>query len=251
MQTMLADASAPLRHPFCALCEAPASASSPDSARCVRMALRAGMRLFERGARTAHLYVVQSGIVKETTASPDGSECAVRLVMRGGVCGLPALAGRAQPHSAHVIHPGTACRIPVASLQGWRARDAEVVDRLFLDWMQAVQDADCMISVLGHGAARSRMARLLLMLDQANETSAPLRLRRSDMADLLAITPVSVARLLSDFSREALFMERDRRVVALDHDRLRQIARTPSGHVGAVRRGRSARRVHAPDAAES
>lgn len=249
MQKLLADASAPPRHPFCALCEEPAGTSSPDSARCVRMAMRIGMRLFERGARTDFVYVLASGIVKETTASPDGSECAVRLVMRGGVTGLPAMLGIPQPHSAYVIHPGTACRVPVARLQDRRARDAGVAEQLFLDWLQAVQDADCMISVLGHGAARSRMARLLLMLDQANESSAPLRLRRTDMADLLSITPVSVARLLSEFSREALFVERNRCLVALDHERLRQIARSPSGRVGTARRGAGPRRGRASGAA--
>jgi len=251
MQRLFADASAPLRHPYCALCDEPAGATSPESARCVRMALRTGMRLFERGARTDFVYVLQSGIVKETTASPDGSECAVRLVMRGGVAGLPAMLGRPQPHGAYVIHPGAACRVPVARLHEWRARDAAVAEQLSLDWLQAVQDADCMISVLGHGAARSRMARLLLMLDQANESSAPLRLRRTDMAQLLAITPVSVARLLSEFAREALFVERDRRLVALDQERLRQIARSPSGRVGTARRGAGPRRARVAEPADS
>jgi CRP-like cAMP-binding protein len=141
--------------------------------------------------------------------------------------------------------------VPVARLHEWRARDAAVAEQLSLDWLQAVQDADCMISVLGHGAARSRMARLLLMLDQANESSAPLRLRRTDMAELLAITPVSVARLLSEFAREALFVERDRRLVALDHERLRQIARSPSGRVGTARRGAGPRRARVAEPADS
>lgn len=248
MQVRRLDASGRVCHPFCTLCDEPTCFASTGAERCARIALRTGMRLFERGARADSVYVVQSGIVKETIASPDGRDCPVRLIMRGGVAGLPALMGRAQPHSAYVIHPGSACRIPVACLKEWRTRDAAVVDQLFADWLQAVQDADCMISVLGHGAARSRMARLLLMLDQANETDAPLRLRRAEIAGLLAITPVSVARLLADFGREALFAERGRRLVALDHERLRQIARSPSGRVVAVRRGARPTRARVPDA---
>jgi hypothetical protein len=78
-----------------------------------------------------------------------------------------------------------------------------------------------------------------------------LRLRRTDMAELLAITPVSVARLLSEFAREALFVERDRRLVALDHERLRLVARSPSGHVGTTRRGAGPRRARGAEPADS
>jgi CRP-like cAMP-binding protein len=223
-------------HRLCLLCDEALSGDKPPLESAVRIALRPGMRLFDRGSQLSSIYVIRSGVVRETMPSPDGSLCTVRLLMQGSVAGLPALVDRPQPHSAYVMRGGSACRIPVSRLNELRQRDGSVVDRLFMDWMQALDDADCMMTVLGHGAARSRLARLLLMINQSSESSEPLRLRRTDVAELLAITPVSVARLLADFRREGLFEERERQLVALDRDRLIQIARSPTGRVGKLLR---------------
>jgi CRP-like cAMP-binding protein len=223
-------------HRLCLLCDEALWSDSPLLESAVRIALRPGMRLFDRGAQLSAVYVIGSGVVRETMPSPDGSLCTVRLLMQGSVAGLSALVGRPQAHSAYVMRGGSACRIPVSRLNELRRRDESVVERLFMDWMQASDDADCMMTVLGHGAARSRLARLLLMLDQSSESSEPLRLRRVEVAELLAITPVSVARLLADFRHEGLFEERHRELVALDRDRLRLIARSPTGRVGKLMR---------------
>ena len=223
-------------HRLCLLCDEVKWGDKPPLASAVRIALRPGMRLFDRGSQLSSIYVLRSGVVRETMPSPDGSLCTVRLLMQGSVAGLPALVDRPQPHSAYVMPGGSACRIPVSRLNELRQRDGAVVERLFMDWMQALDDADCMMTVLGHGAARSRLARLLLMIDQSSESSEPLRLRRTDVAELLAITPVSVARLLSDFRREGLFEERQRQLVTLDRARLLQIARSPTGRVGKLMR---------------
>ena len=78
---------------------------------------------------------------------------------------------------------------------------------------------------LGRGGARARLARLLLFLRSRLQPGEPLWLRRTDVASLLAITPVSVARLLAEFKREGLIDEEKRRCVDIDAERLRELAR--------------------------
>jgi CRP-like cAMP-binding protein len=218
-------------HPLCLLCDvatrlpagrAPLASDGLPAA--MRVPLRAGARLYERGTIGQAIYVVQSGIVKETMPSPEGGDCIVRLVLRNGVTGLCAMLGEPHSHSAYVIHPGMACRIPLARIEQMRTEQPAVAERLHKDWQRAIDDADCIVAELGHGSARARLARALLHLRSALAPGEPLRLRRSDLVDLLAIAPVSVARLLGDFRREGLLEERQRRCVDIDVDRLSAIA---------------------------
>lgn len=224
-------AQSPSGHPLCLMCDivehpddAPDLSDPGARQRAVRIPLLAGARLFEAGAIGRAIYVVQSGIVMETIPCPDNSVCIVRLVSRGGVVGLPALTGQPHTHSAFVLHPGAGCRIPVALVDRMRHDDPRVTERLFRDWLAAITDADRILGEFGKGPARARLARLLLYLRSQLQPGEPLWLRRADVASLLAITPVSVARLLAEFRREGLIDEQRRRCVAVDEDRLREIA---------------------------
>lgn len=214
-------------HPFCSLCENAGGRSASEAAcpsAVLRLPLRAGVRLFERDSTGDVVYVLHSGVVKETMPGPEGRDCIVRLASRNHVVGLCALLGVPHRHSAYVLHPGVACRIPVARLQRLLTTDSTVIERLQRDWQQAVDDADRIVADLGQGPARARLARALLYLREAAGPDEPLHLRRRDLAELLAIVPVSVARLLGEFRREGLIEEMQRRCTHLDTARLRAIA---------------------------
>ena len=220
-------------HPLCLQC-LPVDAEPPSRLPlaadglppAVRMPLREGMRLYEQGTEGQAVYVLQSGIVKETARGTDGSDCIVRLVMRGGVAGLLAISGH-HLHSGYVVHPGVACRVPLARLQRMLAEYPAALERLYLDGRQAVVDADRIIGDLGHGSGRARLARALLYLRSTLALGEPLRLRRDDLAQLIALNPVSIARLLSDFRQEGLLEQRGRYCVGIDTERLQAIARRP------------------------
>lgn len=223
---------APRSHPLCQMCEVvdqlPPNGPRPGTDGlpvAVRVPLRAGARLFEAGTVGQAVYVVQSGIVKETLRSPDGRECIVRLVSRGGITGLGALLAEPHRHSAHVLHPGYACRIPLERIERMRAEQPHAMDRLFADWQRAVDDADRIISELAQGPARARLARALVHLRSTLPSGEPLRLRRDDLAQMMALTPASIARLMGDFRREGLVEMAGRSCVAIDRGRLQQISR--------------------------
>jgi CRP-like cAMP-binding protein len=168
--------------------------------------------------------VVQSGIVKETLHEPDGRGCIVRLVMRGGVAGLGGLSGP-HPHSGHVMHPGYACRIPMPRFERLLAEHPDATPQLYADGRQAILDADRIIADMCHGPARARLARTLLHLRSTLAPGEALRLKRDDLAGLMALNPTSVARLLGDFRREGLLEQQGRYCVAIDAARLQSIAR--------------------------
>ncbi|WP_162910356.1 Crp/Fnr family transcriptional regulator [Azohydromonas sediminis] len=222
-------AAAAPQHPLCQMCAVvdrvpPESALAADGLPpAVRMPLRAGVRLFEQGTVAQAVYVVQSGIVKETLRDDDSGECIARLVMRGGVAGIGGLSGP-HPHSGHVIHPGYACRIPMARFEKVLAEHPDALPRLYADGRQAIADADRIIGQMCHGPARARLARALLYLRSTLAPGEALRLKRADLAQLMALNPTSVARLLAEFRRDGLLEQQGRYCVAVDAARLRELA---------------------------
>lgn len=213
-----ATATAPV-HPFCARGpDHPGDATSNQQVLCEpnRIVLREGARLFERGAEAHAVYVVQSGLVKETVPGPDGEDCIVRLVTPSRMAGMSALTGLAYRHSAYVMQAGMACRIPVARLEQLRQDEPAACRQMLADWQQSADDSDRIIAEFGHGPARARMARALLFLHNVHRPGEAFCPRRTDLADLLAITPISVTRLLGAFRQEGLVTGSADRCLALD-----------------------------------
>ena len=214
-------------HPFCARGpDHPGGATSSQRVLCEpqQIVLREGARLFERGATAHAVYVVQSGLVKETVPGPDGEECIVRLVTASRMAGMSALAGLAYRHSAFVMQAGVACRIPVAHIEQLRQEEPGACQQMLADWQYAADDSDRIIAEFGHGPARARMARALLFLQSVQRAGEAFCPRRTDLADLLAITPISVTRLLGAFRREGLIAGSTDRCLAPDLARLARIA---------------------------
>jgi CRP/FNR family transcriptional regulator len=185
--------------------------------------LREGARLFERGAEAHAIYVVQSGLVKETVPGPDGDDCIVRLVTPSQIAGMSALNCPAYRHSGFVMQAGVACRIPLAHLEQLRQDEPETCRQILADWQQAADDSDRIIAEFGHGPARARLARALLFLHGLQRQGEAFCPRRTDLADLLALTPISVTRLLSAFRREGLIAGSTDRCLAPNVMRLKDI----------------------------
>jgi CRP/FNR family transcriptional regulator len=219
-------------HPFCARGPyRPGDTGSIQRVLCEpqQIVLREGARLFERGATAHAVYVVQSGLVKETVQGPDGEECIVRLVTPSRMAGISALNGLAYRHSAFVMQAGMACRIPVEHIEQLRQEKPDTCQQMLADWLQAADDSDRIITEFSHGPARARMARALLFLHSVHRAGEAFCPRRTDLADLLAITPISVSRLLSAFRREGMIAGKPSRCLSLNLNAL-QVAGFPNVH---------------------
>lgn len=206
-------------HPFCARGpDQPGETTASQRVLCEpnRIVLREGARLFERGTEAHAVYVVQSGLVKETVPGPDGEDCIVRLVTPSRMAGMSALTGLAYRHSGYVMQAGLACRIPVEHLEQLRQEEPQTCRQMLADWQQAADDSDRIIAEFGHGPARARMARALLFLHSVQRAGEAFCPRRIDLADLLAITPISVTRLLGALRREGLVEGSTDRCLTLD-----------------------------------
>lgn len=205
------------RNPLCALPEWEADASTPGHRgdRATRIRLIRDRRLYAEGSVGDCVYVLKAGIVKHVATADDGRNAVVRLVTAGGVSGLEAIAGLPYRHSAIVLHPGSACRIPVEVIEKYEQLDPEAARQLCQAWQQAVDDSERLLRMT-HGPALLRVASLLQFLNEAIPTGELIRIRRADIADLFALTEVSVARSLSELRKRGLIVQRGNGIVHID-----------------------------------
>jgi len=145
----------------------------------------------------------------------DGRNAVVRLVTAGGVSGLEAVSGLPYRHSAIVLHPGSACRIPVDVIKKYEQLDPEAARQLCQAWQQAVDDSERLLR-MAHGPALLRVASMLQFLKEAIPAGELLRIRRADIADLFALTEVSVARAMSELRRRGLIVQRGNSIAHID-----------------------------------
>lgn len=183
--------------------------------------LRLGQVLYVAGRRSDAIFVMRKGLAKEVLET-GGTRRVVRLVGPGAATGLAALAGQSHRHTAVVIGAGLACRIPLASVEQWSARDRAVSARVGRLWQDALDDADRLMASYGNGPAGARLARFVLFLAQTLGPGA--RLCRREAAELLGVTPVSVTRLVGDLKRRGLIREEGLSLSAWDEPGLRALA---------------------------
>lgn len=203
--------------PLCALPEWDAGDSTEvrRGDRATRIPLIRDRRLYAEGSVGDCVYALKAGVVKHVATADDGRNAVVRLVTAGGVSGLEAIAGLPFRHSAIVLHPGSACRIPVEVIRKYEQLDPEAAKQLCQAWQQAVDDSERLLRMT-HGPALLRVASLLQFLNEAIPAGELVRIRRADIADLFALTEVSVARALSELRKRGLIVQRGNGIAHID-----------------------------------
>ena len=232
--------------PLCALPEWNAGDSTQvhSGGRATRIPLIRDRRLYAAGSVGDCVYALKAGVVKHVAVADDGGNAVVRLVTAGGVSGMEAIAGLPYRHSAIVLHPGSACRIPVEVIRKYEQLDPEAAKGLVQAWQQAVDDSERLLRMT-HGPALLRVAGLLQFLRESIPADELIRIRRADIADLFALTEVSVARALSELRRRGLIVQHGNGIEHID-THIAALAGTPSqSHPGAgAREDQLIRAVH-------
>lgn len=183
-----------------------------------------GARLYPIGSDGDCIFVVQSGIVKETMQTPDGQEIIVRLVTNGGVTGLSAMLGETHRTAAVVMQGGLVCRVSVAPVNALMAQSEALLLNLMQAWRLAMDDARVMIASFRHGSAQVRLARFLAFRQAHAETNGFFQLRRRDVTALLGVTSVSATRLIGAFKQNGWIEEQGRRCRVTNAEALSALA---------------------------
>jgi CRP-like cAMP-binding protein len=178
--------------------------------------LEAGTRLYRQGDAAADVFTLRSGLLKLVHHLPDGRWRIVRLLSRGDVAGLEALARQPYTHSALALDSTSVCRIPSAVVQRLSAETPRLHQQLMARWERSIQEADFWITALSTGPARARVARLLRWLAEQAAGSAFRLPSREDMGAMLAVTTETASRIIAEFKRSQYLQELDENRVRVD-----------------------------------
>ena len=191
-----------------------------------------GDLIFREGDPTEYFHIVKEGTVKCVKSTPDGKECALKMLMPGDFfcCDAAAFDGSS--------HPGTA--LPMGDV-----RILRMSKKAYFDMLRRSPDAAMeVIKYLGHRLNEAQEQAKVLALDRADQRLASLlvdlatrsgvkdpqgirlsmRLTRQDMANMVGTTTETTIRIMSRFKRDRLVSGTAKRLVILDLPRLKKFA---------------------------
>lgn len=165
--------------------------------------------LLREGSRPSSVYVIREGLVKLVRHLPNGRARIVGLRGPGSVLGMPVADGdgAVSPHSAVTLgHVDVRCW-PASHLH--RLRDER--PHCYIDLLESlhgqIRQADVWITEFSTGRIRSRVARLILYLENMEDDLADGEvelLTCQDMGEALGVTPESVSRIVAELKREGV-----------------------------------------------
>ncbi|AFL72330.1 Crp/Fnr family transcriptional regulator [Thiocystis violascens] len=186
--------------------------------------LRPGTSLYRAGDTGDHMFTVRAGALKLVQYLPDGSQRIVRIVRATDVLGLEAILDDAYHHDAIALHVTEVCRFPARLVRDLGRENPDLHHELMTRWQRALTEADAWLTELSTGAARQRVARLLLRLVLDRETSECNLFSREDMGAMLGVTTETTSRTIAEFKRQSLLVETAPNLFLLDIPNLRRIA---------------------------
>jgi CRP-like cAMP-binding protein len=164
----------------------------------------AGTVLYAESRPAEAIYTVRWGLVKLAKRSPQDTDRIVRLLGPGAAVGLEGLEEGVYWHSATTLQQTGLCRIPVKVIDQLQVQNAQVAERLVLQWERYVEYADRWITDLTAGSVKTRVQRLLgLLVELTFNASGEIELPSvHDLAAILGTSVESVSRVTAELKRE-------------------------------------------------
>jgi len=161
-----------------------------------------GTRLYNQGDEMPFAYTLRSGLIKLVQYLPNGEQRIVRLLFPGDLAGLESLNQATSDHMAVTLDYARVCRIPRSVINTLSRDTPRLHDALMQRWQKALSEADNWITKLSTGNSKSRVARLLLLLDSNSEDDSFFLPSREDMGAMLGITTESASKVTAEFRRK-------------------------------------------------
>ena len=150
------------------------------------------------------IYTVRRGAVKLQQTLADGTSRVVRVLAAGDMFGMEALLDRSYAHTAAAMSGLDVCRIPIEVVHKLNAGSKSLGAELLRRWQRHLDQADAFITQLSTGASRTRVARLLLLLDDQDTPLRGTPLSREDMGQILGMCTETASRIIAEFKRQGI-----------------------------------------------
>lgn len=174
----------------------------------------AGTVLFAEGSLSQGIFTLRDGMVKLVRSTLDGRPRIVRVLRSGDVIGLEVLASARYATDAIALTPISVCRIPVEVVQKLASQSPRLHMQLMHKWQRALKDADDWLADMNFGAARQRVANLILKMRSPSHHDVAVLFSREDMGAMLDLKLETVSREIGRWEREGVIeaLDKQRRI---------------------------------------
>jgi CRP-like cAMP-binding protein len=168
-----------------------------------RAIVPAGTVLYSESESANAIYTVRWGLVKLVKQSPEGTARIVRLLGTGAAVGLEALKEGVYWHTAVAVQETALCRVPFKVIDRLQTRNAQLADRLIVQWERYLEYADRWITELSTGPVKARVHRLIGILVEINNSAAgEIEIPSvEDLAATLGASVEAVSRTMAELKR--------------------------------------------------
>jgi CRP-like cAMP-binding protein len=176
-----------------------------------------GTVIVAQGTRAPDVFVVGDGLVKLTHRRSDGRSTVVGLRARGSLLGVePALAGRTHPLTATAVTPCRCHRIPSRRFEELLGSNSRLTARVRAAQFEELERNVDQLVGLARLSARERLETCLELMQgelgrESSRGEVELPLRDWELAQLLAVTPTYLSRLMRELEREGRLVRSGRR----------------------------------------
>jgi CRP-like cAMP-binding protein len=170
------------------------------------------VELFAQGSPAREVYLIEFGLVKLFRLGQDGQELIVGLRSAGWILGAASVIIRkSHPVTAVTLTNCRIRRIPAQTFLNLLNSDAQLSWHLHQEHCQEIYNQFSQLVGLGCMSARHRLEHLLWQLTSALEPDKPqkeirleLPLKYWEIAELIAITPQYLSRVLKQLQEEGI-----------------------------------------------
>lgn len=178
--------------------------------------------VFQSGDASTALYVLADGLLKLTSRTRDGHEAVLEFVNpTASICEQTVFTRKPFPVTAQALQPSRVLAVNMrALLDLMHARPP-------LAWKIAATVSDKVEALterlLGFASLNAEQRAATLLLEQFAEPGKRRGPKQTDMANLLAISPETLCRLLAKFRRSGWIANNDGQVVIVDRRGLHSV----------------------------
>jgi CRP/FNR family transcriptional regulator, anaerobic regulatory protein len=164
--------------------------------------------LAEEGDPRSHVYTLTSGMLRLSSALPDGRRQITGFLMPGDYFGLAG--DRVHTQTAEAVAGCNLCAFPVREMDKLLASYPRLKDRLFVMTQLALRQAQDSQMILGRLTPLEKLAAFLLVFSRRaaahkqKENPVLLPMSRADIADFLGLTVETVSRSFSELKKRGV-----------------------------------------------
>ncbi len=178
--------------------------------------------IYQQNDKLKFVYTIRSGLIKLVQYLDEGECRIVRLLGQGDLLGIESLHHHKANHTAITLDDVKVCKIPHSVISDLQKNTPRLHDALQSSWQETLSKADMWITQLSTGKVKSRVARLLLLLQNSQGESFVMP-TREDMGTMLAITTESASKVTAEFKRNGWLIAFKNNRSKIDKEALKKI----------------------------